>query len=479
MIINSCVNPWAPRNKFDETKKTSMMEDENLLVEELNGLTVKEREEIFEEVHGVVDVIEETPEFVAERLQAMRDELSKVPKNKKKALDRAIFLRPSIQLDDKLHLLFLRARRFDPVKASTLMYKHYENKLELFGENLLVKRITLDDLTEQEMEFVRTGSAQTLRGRERAGRGILFMTVALYDVRDWKAFIRYLWYQVNIVVEEDEEVQKTGMVQIAHFYGNFRETPGQLIEFLWRTNHILQYWPFRVGGMHLCFDNPTFRTLVSGINIIAGKDVRLRERCHFGSPLEAAYAMLSFGIRTHDCFTLGEGIMSPRYIEAFIKERRKKEAEWREREWQFEKPTSRFALHPNPNDVLMGRGKPFREWSGNMRLAKIVSLHALRYSESTKERIEKTVIAMQIVHMIENDDGGRFLQRKMDGWEVVEDAVAKEKVSQALRTEARLMNKTITTTTGSSKGGLSKGLGISPPTSFTTSKFLGSITIPR
>ncbi len=444
-----------------------------MLVEELNGLTVKEREEIFEEVHGVLDVIEETPDLVTEKLQAMRDELAKVPRNKKKALDRAIFLRPSIQLDDKLHLLFLRARRFDPIKASILMYKHYENKLELFGEKLLVKKITLDDLTEQEMELLRTGCAQTLAGRDRGGRGILFMTVALYDVRDWKAFIRYLWYQVNALVEENEEIQKRGMIQIAHFYGKFRQTPGQLIEFLWRTNHILQYWPFRVGGMHICFDNPTFRTFLSGINVIAGKDVRLRERSHFGSALEAAYALLSFGIRIHDCFTLDQGIMSQRYIEAYINERRQKETKWRQRELEFEKSTSRFALHPNPNDVLMGRGKPFREWSGNMRLAKKISLHALRYSESTKERIEKTVIAMQIVNMVENDDGGRFIQRKLDGWEVVDDAVAKEKVSQALRTEARLLTKA---TALSAKGGSSRVSRTSPLPFFTASKLIGNFS---
>lgn len=335
--------------------------------------------------------------------------------------------------------MFLRARMFDPVQAAVLMYKYYENKLQLFGENLLVKTITLDDLTEKEIDLIRTGSVQTLCGREQAGRGIIFMTMALYDVRDWKAFTRHLWYIILSALESDEELQKRGIVEVAHLYGTFRHSPGQLMEAFWRVKNVIHNWPFRIGGFHLCFDNPTFRAFLNGINALVVRDRRLRERCHFGSPLEATYALLTFGMSTQDCFTLKEGIMSRQYIETFLTDRRQKEAKIKERELEFEKPTSRFALYPNPSDVLMGRGKPFREWPGNIRLAKIVALHALRYAEATNERIDKTIIAMQIVHMIENDDAGRFLQRTDDGWEVVEDSVSKEKVSQALRTEARAL----------------------------------------
>jgi hypothetical protein len=59
--------------------------------------------------------------------------LQKSKKKNKKALDRAFFLRPSLQNDDKSHLLFLRATIVDAVKAAGLMARQFEHKLSLFG----------------------------------------------------------------------------------------------------------------------------------------------------------------------------------------------------------------------------------------------------------------------------------------------------------------------------------------------------------
>lgn len=60
--------------------------------------------------------------------------------------------------------------------------------------------------------------------------------------------------------------------------------------------------------------------------MILGKDFRLRERAHYGSQLEVQYALMPFGINLENCFTVGEGIMSEKHIEAYIQQRREKEA---------------------------------------------------------------------------------------------------------------------------------------------------------
>ena len=93
-------------------------------------------------------------------------------------------------------------------------------------------------------------------------------------------------------------------------------------------------------------------------------------------------------------------------------------------------------LHPTKYDVLCGRGRPYQEHSGNLRLHKIVNSYKAKYSNST--RSEKPVIAEDIVKQIKNrknNTAGRFLRRcKLSScWFEVSDDVAREKVSHALR----------------------------------------------
>jgi hypothetical protein len=63
---------------------------------------------------------------------------------------RKLFLKPSIQKDLKFKLMFLRADQYNARQAAEWMAKYYSHKLYLFGEDTLVKKITLDDL-ESEM----------------------------------------------------------------------------------------------------------------------------------------------------------------------------------------------------------------------------------------------------------------------------------------------------------------------------------------
>lgn len=160
-------------------------------MQDLNALTFEERNLINEEVHGIINIVDETPDFVAAQLQAMRDQLGNIPKKKRKALDRAIFLRPGLRKDDKLHLLFLRAVRFDPIKAAGLMARHFEHKLELFGDEMLPVRITVDDLGERETELLKSGACTLLNNSvDRGGRGVYLTNACQFDIRDSKAFMR-------------------------------------------------------------------------------------------------------------------------------------------------------------------------------------------------------------------------------------------------------------------------------------------------
>jgi hypothetical protein len=83
---------------------------------------------------------------------------------------------------------------------------------------------------------------------------------------------------------------------------------------------------------------------------------------------------------------------------------------------------------PNRNDILVGKGKPFQQHPGNVRLRQLVELRLADYTVARKS--EKTNLTREIVQMIK-DSSVRFLKRDLDGWwEEVSAEDAREKVSK-------------------------------------------------
>jgi len=99
-----------------------------------------------------------------------------------------------------------------------------------------------------------------------------------------------------------------------------------------------------------------------------------------------------------------------------------------EKRWNLQ-----FALYPTNADVVLGRGRPYQEYVGNVRLAELVDQVRNKYLATTN-RLEKTFLTMKIYNKIAQE-GGYFLQRVDDGWEVVDDSVARGKISHCFRTK--------------------------------------------
>ena len=68
-----------------------------------------------------------------------------------------------------------------------------------------------------------------------------------------------------------------------------------------------------------------------------------------------------------------------------------------------------FVTELNDNDVLMGRGSPSSEYTGNLRFRQLVIDRREDYLKCSR-RNDKHRIAMEIIQAI-HDRGGRFLQR--------------------------------------------------------------------
>jgi hypothetical protein len=88
---------------------------------------------------------------------------------------------------------------------------------------------------------------------------------------------------------------------------------------------------------------------------------------------------------------------------------------------------------PGRNDVLLGRGKPFHQHSGNVRMRELVDLYQEEYKLAPVG--EKIYIADKIVQAIMIKEHSLFLKRQPDGWWVqVLESEAREKVTHAFRT---------------------------------------------
>ena len=94
----------------------------------------------------------------------------------KAAYETAVRIAPRYVNDRKFRLMFLRAERMDVVAAAKRFCFFFQIKLELFGPDLLGKeRITQDDLCDETLDIINNGSVQILPLRDVAGRIVILL----------------------------------------------------------------------------------------------------------------------------------------------------------------------------------------------------------------------------------------------------------------------------------------------------------------
>ena len=188
-------------NDFQIYSERADDETDAILAKELHDLSLQERERVFEEIHGVVDdVHNKDPSNMDRLLEELDGEIRKI--KQKSAYERAVFLSPRYVRDVGFRRKFLRADGFDVTKAAKRMVNYYEHKAELFGEDKLVKKITLDDFDDDDMEELRTGSFQVLPEKDRSGRPVMFITQKEFRYKSWQSKVcccknLCCWYRLH------------------------------------------------------------------------------------------------------------------------------------------------------------------------------------------------------------------------------------------------------------------------------------------
>lgn len=412
------------------------------LAKEMNALTFQERQSMEEDIHGVGGVIDETPILVETTIARMMEEVDRMPLYRRDAWDRATFLKPSLLKDERLFLMILRARRFDATASAILLVNYFETKRTLFGDDLLIHRITWQDLTTEEQDIVRSGIYRIFSGREQSGRGISWNRLSQWDFNKYehKALMRTMWY-LRMAIEDDPEMQRRGIVSVGDFRGTWCSSPHQVLHFSKVASQALvDNAPFHLVSIHAIMDNPTVENFVQTYRKFCKKENRLRHRLHTGSSLEIQYSLRTFGIVLGDHT---DGIHSPENIEQDIRQRQEVDRKWRESEARFRDPLSPVALFPNPQDIILGRNKKVgHNWQGNTAYNRLIASQSSKYAEVNTPR-EKTAIANKILEVVTLDYQARFLSREKMCWEAIGTTETLRKISQALRTEVRRVKQTL------------------------------------
>lgn len=86
-------------------------------------------------------------------------------------------------------------------------------------------------------------------------------------------------------VVDNDDVQIHGIVDVVYCIGTSEMGPSY-VELMTHGGDILtSSLPYRIAGMHYCYDDSRLRPALALLQLVVGKEMRLRFRTHFGKLL--------------------------------------------------------------------------------------------------------------------------------------------------------------------------------------------------
>ena len=90
-----------------------------------------------------------------------------------------------------------------------------------------------------------------------------------------------IWY-LFMAMLEDESAQKKGIVMLQYLVGR-AETHPKFLDLFKYSNLLTEGLPFRVAGVHFCYDLRELRPFMFLAQQVASRDYRVRFRAHYGT----------------------------------------------------------------------------------------------------------------------------------------------------------------------------------------------------
>jgi hypothetical protein len=166
----------------------SAQEIDDMINRDMTRLSIEERENALNDIHGIVSAREMAPEFVASRLDDLEWELDHHKTGT--AYEAAAEMSEEYISNRAFRLQFLRAHNFDARTAARRIIEYFEGKRSLFGKEKLTKDITLEDLDEDDLATLKSGYLQLLPMKDRSGRRILGVMTKLRTFKHVENVVR-------------------------------------------------------------------------------------------------------------------------------------------------------------------------------------------------------------------------------------------------------------------------------------------------
>ena len=312
--------------------------------------------------------------------------------------------------------LLLATEAYQPSKAANRIEKNCQSKMELFGSELMDKKITLfEDLSSRKSEIgVEDGYVQLLPTRDLAGRAVLFFQ---YDAdlyaKEPNNFRKILFYMMASALE-DEDTARRG-VSIVVWNG----APTKWFDPFWRVFEKISA-PFKILKLHYC----QVSHYESSYQVLEKRERGETDvRIHKGSLQECMHGLVTYGVPSH--FIPLNPLDGSINIGAHLKW-----IELRRRIESFpESQQASIVLVPGQDDVLLGKRK--MSMNGNVLYHQTIMKHLKKYHEANSEDA-RDIILLDTWDSIQSR-GGRFLLQVEDGqlWERLELQAALYKIGQA------------------------------------------------
>lgn len=174
--------PPSTRAKAQAVEHPAVQEIDSLIAKEMFQLSMKEREKALDDVHGIAAGESEDPNFINSCLMHLEQSLSAMKANT--VYEEAEHLSEEFVRNPHFRVMFLRAEHYEPHPAAERMLRFFALKKELFGRDKLVRKITLRDMNQDDMECLSSGEGQISPFTDTAGRPVATFVYGLRKSKD-------------------------------------------------------------------------------------------------------------------------------------------------------------------------------------------------------------------------------------------------------------------------------------------------------
>jgi hypothetical protein len=168
-------NPKSMKCSFDQFRvdtfsspMKSQQQIDALVGREMKQLSKIQIENILHDIHGIIDIPDEYTLNVDAKFAELEAEIQRI--TLKAAYKQALSISEEYVRDRSFLLKFLRADSFNAANAARRLVSFFEQKNKIFGEDKLVKDITLSDLSAEDLEVLENGHMAFLPKRDMSGR---------------------------------------------------------------------------------------------------------------------------------------------------------------------------------------------------------------------------------------------------------------------------------------------------------------------